>query len=190
MLAGGEAQRLPRKLELAVDGEPLVVGAFRRFCGDFTVAVSLAIPLPETIMKQLHGNLIYDRHHRRGPLGGMLTACETLACDPIGFVAADLPLVNAKVLRTLRDAWQGDDEAVVASHGDRLEPLVGWYDRNALLREGRMALQRNDVAVRNVVQRLRMRMVAMPSGLFVNINTPADLKAFRSTGTKRRELCR
>jgi molybdopterin-guanine dinucleotide biosynthesis protein A len=177
LLAGGEARRLPNKLEREVNGEPLIVAAFRRFSNAFDVVVSLAIPFPDSILSELNCRHVYDRYEKQGPLGGMLSACEELTCHTIGFVAADLPFVDASLLIALRHAWQDGDETVIASHGDRIEPLVGWYDRLALLREGRIALERGDVALHHVVERLRARAVPLVPEAFFNVNTPEDLHA-------------
>jgi molybdenum cofactor guanylyltransferase len=177
LLAGGESRRLPHKLERVVDGEPMIVGAYHRFRHDFEVVVSLAAPLPEGISRKLNCRVVYDRYARCGPLAGMLSACETLDCDTLGVVAADLPYVDAPLLTMLREARRDEDEAVIASHDGRIEPLVGWYERRALLREGRAALERADTAVYHVVERLRARFVPMSSTSFVNINTPDDFRA-------------
>jgi molybdopterin-guanine dinucleotide biosynthesis protein A len=177
LLAGGEARRLPGKLEREVNGEPLIVAAFRRFSDGFDVAVSLAAPFPDSILRELNCQLIYDRYEKHGPLGGMLSSCEELACETIGFVAADLPFVDAGIVAALRRAWRDGDEAVLASHGDRIEPLVGWYDRLALLREGRAALERGDLAIHRIVERLHARIVPMPVEAFYNVNTLEDLRA-------------
>lgn len=180
LLAGGEARRLPRKLERKVRGEPLVVDAFRRFRNHFSVAISLAAPFPEDILHELKCRLIFDRYDKRGPLGGMITACETLTCKTLGFVAADLPFVDAPLVKRLRRAWQDGDEATVASHGDRIDPLVGWYDRRALLREGREVLESENAAVYRLIGRLRLRFVPVLPASLVNINTPEDLQTLRA----------
>lgn len=181
VLAGGEARRLPHKLERVVNGEPMILGAVRRFSSAFNVAVSLAAPLPDDIARCLDCTVIYDRYAKRGPLGGMLSACEVLECKRLGFVAADLPFADAPLLVSLRQAWRDADEAVVASHGGFIEPLVGWYDRLALLREGNIALKHEDAAVHRVVEHLRARTMPMASEAFVNINTPEDLRALTSS---------
>lgn len=177
LLAGGEARRLPGKLERKIDGVPLTIRAVRTFRGDFEVVVSAATPPPPEILAELDCRLILDTYERRGPLGGMLSACGALTCESVFFVPADAPFVDVATLAALRQARRPDDEVVVATHDGRIEPLVGLYVRRALLREGIPMLQRGDVAVHRVIERLRARRVSLPAERFRNLNTPEDWKS-------------
>lgn len=177
LLAGGEARRLPGKLERTIDGVPLTVRAFRAFRNDFDVVVSVAKPPPPEILAELDCRLILDTYARRGPLGGMLSACGALERETVFFVPADAPFVDVSTLAALREARRQDDEVVVPTHEGQIEPLVGLYVRRALLREGLPMLERGDVAVHRVIQRLRARRVPLPAELFRNLNTLEDWKA-------------
>ncbi len=176
LLAGGEARRLPQKLERDLNGEPLIVRAVRSFEPHFSVVVSLAKPLPSELAHRLNCSFVIDDYARRGPLGGMVTACNALSCEKLAFVAADVPLVDAALLKMLRRHWQEGDEAVIACHDGGIEPLVGWYDRSVLLREGRAALERGEGAVHSVVERLRLRSVPVNRERFLNVNTMEELR--------------
>ncbi len=186
LLAGGQTRRLPRKLELDFNGEPLLVRAVRTLSRDFDIVVSLAHPLPTKIARRLDCRFVFDRYEERGPLGGMLAACELLECYWLAFLAADLPFVDAALMIELRAARREGDDAVLASHDGRIEPLVGWYDRRALLHEGRNALERGDAAVHRVVERLHARFVPMPSERFANVNTADDLETARNSAMSSR----
>jgi molybdopterin-guanine dinucleotide biosynthesis protein A len=185
LLAGGEARRLPHKLELEIDGEPMIVRAVRRFSQNFCVVVSLANPLPNAIVRKMDCAFVFDRWGKRGPLGGMISACQSLAGEWLGFLAADLPFVDSALMIALREARCPGDDAVLASHDGHVEPLVGWYNRRALLREAEAALARDEAAVYRVIDRLRARFVAVPGENFANINTAEDLEAMRHTQTPR-----
>ncbi len=177
LLAGGEAHRFPRKVERPVTDVPLVVWQYRRFVPHIDVAISLAHPLSAEVTEQLTSTLVFDRYLKRGPLGGMLTCCEVLDCETMFFLPVDMPLVAVTVLDALRDARQAGDEAAVAIGDGEIEPLVSLYDRRALLREGLRMLERGDVAVHRVVQRLRTRCVPIPVGQLANLNTCEDWEA-------------
>lgn len=177
LLAGGEARRLPGKAERLVDGVPLVVRQYRRFAPHAEVVVSLARSLSAEVMSQLTCTLIFDRYRNNGPLGAMLSCCEVLDAEAILFLAVDMPLVTTSALEMLRDARRAGDEAVLAVHDGRVEPLVALYDRTALLREGLPLLERGEVAVHRVAQRLRARYVSLPAEQLANLNTGEDWKA-------------
>lgn len=174
LLAGGNATRLPGKLERLVEGTPLIVRAHRTFAPTFNVIVSQARPFSPQIESLLNCPRVLDRWPGRGPLNGMLSACQCLDSERLFVLAADLPHVGVRVLDALRDAWANDDEAVVPVHAGGIEPLAGLYDRRALLREGLPNLLAGIVSVRGVVARLRTRHIALDAQVFANVNTPED----------------
>jgi molybdopterin-guanine dinucleotide biosynthesis protein A len=174
LLAGGRATRLPEKLVRSVEGVPLIVRAYRRFASAFDVVVSHAEAFPAQVEALLDCPRVLDRWPARGPLGGMLSACQTLQSNRLFVLAADLPHVEARTLDALRSAWVEGDEAVVPVHAGGIEPLAALYDRRALLREGLPIMLEGNAAVHAVVARLRVRTVAMDSTFFTNLNTPED----------------
>lgn len=174
VLAGGEATRLPRKLERLVDGVPLLVRVVRTFASTYAVIVSYTRPFPPALDAAVTCPRVLDRWPGRGPLGGMLSACQALDADRLYVVAADLPRIGPPLLAALCDAWHDGDEAVIPEHDGGIEPLAALYDRHALLREGLPVLLEGNAAVHGVVERLRARRLPMSSGLFANVNTPED----------------
>ncbi len=131
--------------------------------------------------------VVVDAEPARGPLGGLVAACDALRAETIFVAAADAPFVDAAFARRLAAGWRpGDDDALVPTHNDaggetRNEPLAALYDRAALLREGEAALRSGRGSMQLVLGRLRTRFVAVdePPERFTNVNTPADYAAFR-----------
>jgi molybdopterin-guanine dinucleotide biosynthesis protein A len=182
LLAGGEAVRLPRKLERLADGVPLIVRAYRRLAAEYPVVISHSATFAPEIDEQLDAPKIADRWIRRGPLGGILSVCAAIEARRVFVVAGDTPNVAPETLRALCEAWIDGDEAVVPVHDGVIEPLVALFDRAALLREG-MPLLEGGGAVRDAIARMRTRYLSMDAELFVNVNTPADWdRAFASQG--------
>src|SRR5579864_5782849 len=134
ILAGGEASRLPGKLEARTcEGLPLVVAVYEHMRaagpvyvsarGNFLPGTDWALPCP----------IIIDRFGGRGPLGGIATALPRMETRLVFLVAADAPFVTAETLDELRSFWDPGLEAVVpVNAAGVLEPLCALYERLAL----------------------------------------------------------
>ena len=174
LLAGGEATRLPGKLERTDAGDPLIVRAYERFAPSYPVVISASATFAPEIDARLGCPIVVDRWTRRGPLAGMLSAFAAVDTPLVCAIAADLPAVDASVVRALRDAYDPTVDAVVPSHERGIEPLCALYDRTAFERAGLPILVDGTAAVRDALARLRVRTLALPAHLFANINTRAD----------------
>ena len=177
ILAGGRATRLPGKLERPVHGEPLLARVYHHLRDAAPVVIAGAGTFAPGLDDMLDCPLIVDRWPDRGPLAGLLSACSEISTPWIFAVAGDAPHVTPRVLQTLLEARQESDEAVVSEHDGTLEPLASLYRRDALEREGHDVLHEGNASMHAVLDRLRVRRVAMAAELFLNINTPADLDA-------------
>ena len=178
ILAGGRATRLPRKLERAIDGEPLLVRVYRQLRECAPVVISAAGSFGAELDAQLACPVVIDREPGLGPLGGLLTAAGEVTSEWIFAVAGDAPCVDAAVFDALRSVATEDDDAIVPEHDGFLEPLAAFYRRAALQREGCIVLQ-GDRSMHALLGRMRVRRVAMPAERFLNINTYADLGALQ-----------
>lgn len=185
ILAGGEATRLPRKLELAAGDAPLVVRVLRNVSTPGTeTLVAGKGTFPQSIDDALRAPIVVDRWPGRGPLGGMLTAMSRMHAPWIFAVAGDLPFADAAFAARLLAQREAGDEAVVPidnSGGEtRMEPLAAIYDRLAFLRDGFAVLRARRGAVHAVVHRLRARLVSLSEpDAFRNVNTEIEYAAAR-----------
>ena len=182
VLAGGRGSRFPGKLEALVDGEPLVLRAFRaaRATG-WPVYVSAQGPFPSEIDRRLDCPVLIDRQPWGGPLRAIHSACETIARERILVLAADLPHVDAPLLERIADAWLPGDDAVVPRHEGRLEPLVALYARSAILQESFTLFGESRVAMHDLLERIGVHYLDVEADYFANVNTPADLAALSRT---------
>jgi molybdopterin-guanine dinucleotide biosynthesis protein A len=177
ILAGGEATRLPGKLERPIEGEPMLLRVYRRARATaWPVYVAAKGSFSSGIDAQLDCPILIDRWPRGGPLTALVSACGSIPHPRIFALAADEPNVDAALLETLATAWQPGDEAVVPEHDGRVEPLVALYERATLLREGFPLCVRGDAAMHALVERARMRRVRVDPAYFANVNTPADFR--------------
>ena len=183
VLAGGRASRFPGKLEALVDGEPLVLRAFRtaRATG-WPVYVSAQGPFPLQIDRHLDCPVLIDRQPWAGPLRALQSACESIAQKRIFALAADLPCVDAPLLERIADAWLPDDEAVVPRHGGRLEPLAALYARSAILQESFTLFGEPRASMHDLIERIGAHFLDVEPEHFANVNTSADLAALSRSG--------
>lgn len=181
LLAGGAARRLPRKLERRIAGVPLLLQVRRNVDGPWPVYVCTAGRLPAALVARLDCLVLRDRTPGAGPLCALADACAALTQPRVFAVAGDMPHVGAAVLHLLIGAFHEGDEAVVPEHDGVIEPLVALYDRAALLREASVLLREGERAMHCAVERLRTRRIRCDGAVFVNVNTPEDLRAVRAT---------
>jgi len=173
ILAGGEATRLPHKLERAVSVKPLLARVYENLKGPYPVYISAKSTFPPALDAVLDCPLIIDRWTRRGPLGGILTVFSEVLHERMFVCAGDAPFVDLAAVQTLAQSWQPEDQAVLA------EPLLAIYSREAFLHEGLPVLLRGSGSVKDVARTLRTRTVELPARMSININTGADCKNIR-----------
>ena len=174
ILAGGEATRLPGKLERPLDGRPLLLRVYDNVRAAGSVYVCAKETYPPEIDTELDCPLIIDRWPGQGPLAALLGAAQVMREARFYAVAGDAPAVTTEVLSRLAAAWDDGDEAVVPEHDGRSEPLAALYDREAFAREARILLDGGERRMHALLERLRVRYVTLPESHFVNVNTAAD----------------
>ncbi len=184
ILGGGEATRLPGKLELAAGGVPMIVRVFRNLSAERETAIACKGSFARAIDDALTAPMVVDRWSLRGPLAGMLTTMAQMRSRFVFAVAGDAPFVDAAFVERLERERLPGDEAVVPVHEsdgrEQLEPLAALYDRLAFLREGLPVLRSGRGALRLVIDRLRARMVRVDDArIFANVNTQAEYEAIR-----------
>lgn len=175
LLAGGKATRLPGKLEREVNGLPLLARVYENVRAIAPVYVAGWGSYTEKLDAMIECPVVIDRWPHRGPLSGILSACDHVNAVRIYAIAGDAPGITAETLITLADAWKQGDEAVVPVHGQRVEPLAALYAREALMREAPAVLASDDASMHALLARLQVRHVPMSSAPFLNINTIEDL---------------
>lgn len=176
ILGGGDASRLPGKLERSWGGVPLLLRVYRNVCGIGPVVVSARGGFSAEIERELTCPVVIDRVPGQGPLGGLKTAFGAVQTPRIFVVAGDAPFVDARVYRALDARWSEGVDAVVAENSAGvLEPLCAIYARAAFLHAaGTLA---PNAGVRRVLERLRIARVPIAGDrALASINTPADAK--------------
>jgi molybdopterin-guanine dinucleotide biosynthesis protein A len=165
LLVGGASRRFGSPKALArLDGETLAERAWRvlgEAC-DERLAVGkrgdgLALPFP----------LVDDGTPTRAPLAGLVAGLRAARNDVCVVLPVDCPHVRGDTLRALADACA---DVAVPSSG----PLPGAYRRSALSVLERR-LDAGELAVRDALAELDVRVVAVDPAELANVNTPDDL---------------
>lgn len=196
ILAGGHSRRMgydKRRMRLWGDHAPTLleqtVQRLAPLCADLIVVLNdpAAWHLPPA-------RLVRDAWHDGGPLGGLVSGLQVAAWQHTLVVAADLPHLNAAVLRAMLERPRTYDVLLpYTSH-----PTTGVYHPeplHAVYRVGaaatlRGALQRG---IRQMQQAIALlHTVPLPPAVwqahdpggqtFFNLNTPRDVQALRYNG--------
>lgn len=174
VLAGGESRRFGSdKAAEHIAGKPLVVRAAETLARVFADVVIVSSREPVTDAWP-H---VPDRRTGQGPLAGIeaaLLCASERGLDGAFVLACDLPLVDEATVRTVLAALGDRLAAAPAPAGSPgVEPLCAAY-RVACLPFVVDALDRGDLAVRGLVERVSAVGVPLPHALFLNVNRPAD----------------
>ena len=165
LLVGGASRRFGSPKALAqLDGETLAQRAHRTLTEAFgpplvlgKAADGLDLPFP----------VEDDGYEVRAPIAGVAAALRRAQTDLVVVLPTDLPSVTPALLHRLADAAV---DAAVPDTG----PLPGAYRRSALpVLERRIAA--GELALRDALAELEVRVVHADPVELANVNTPADL---------------
>jgi len=187
LLAGGLSSRLGRpKYLLEFGGKPLgkiLLERLRRICPEVLIVANDSAPFVNW-----GAPVVPDRFPGQGPLAGLHAGLSAAGGQMRGIlaVACDLPFFSVEFGSYLTGELPGYD-AVIPRRGPYLEPLCAAYGVSAL---GAMEDQLNgsQPKVAAVLPYLRVRYIEEDERrgfgpdqvLFLNINSPADLRAARA----------
>jgi molybdopterin-guanine dinucleotide biosynthesis protein A len=190
VLAGGNATRLPGKLALPVEGEPMLARVLRSLAatGAPCLVAAGARP-PETVTADVP--VVYDERPGEGPLAALVSAAATIRTPFFLAVAGDMPGIDAAFVARIvaaADAAQWPD-ATVPRHADgAIEPLAALYKREPWVAAARTALARERRNVSAALDDLRVvyyHIVPEDEPALANVNTPSDYERLRSASNAR-----
>lgn len=126
---------------------------------------------------------IADVFPDRGPLGGIYSCLREAANEHCLVLGVDTPLIPASELRSMtRQHLLQGMPLTLASHGDRIEPLIGIYS-TALANAIEPMLKDGGPPVRAVMQKTPWQAYrsVLPEPLWTNCNTPDAYHALTET---------
>jgi molybdopterin-guanine dinucleotide biosynthesis protein A len=187
VLAGGNASRLPGKLALPVDGEPMLARVLRAMSDTGAPClVAAGARLPDALPTNLGVPVVYDEHPGEGPLAALSSAASSVHTPFFLAVAGDMPGIDvAFVARIVAAAEAGDwPDATVPRHADgTIEPLAALYKREPWVAAAHSALARDRRNVSAALDGLRVlyyHIVPEDEAALANVNTPSDYERLRS----------
>ena len=176
VLAGGRGRRLGAdKAVVEIGGRAMIerpLDALGEVCERVAVVCKAATVLPGLPP----GIERWDEPERpRHPLTGIVHALDR-AGEEVLVCAADMPFVDAAVLRVLIEAGAArpDAVAVVAEAAGRLQPVLGLYRASALAGLGRGAA---NAPLTRIVEGLDPLRVTVAAAAVRGVNTPDELAA-------------
>jgi len=189
LLAGGSATRLPGKLSLPIQGEPMLVRVYKRlYDGKRPFVISARRPLDDALATVIDAPVVFDDQGDVGPLGAIVTVAKSLT-TPLFFAAAgDLPELDVAFIDDLETAYDRHaaygiaPEAVVPlwPNGD-LEPLAALYETKAVMRAGSEALKSGRRRVSAMIEGMRvLHFDVRPQDerRLANVNTRPDYESY------------
>ncbi|HEY6608204.1 MAG TPA: molybdenum cofactor guanylyltransferase [Candidatus Limnocylindria bacterium] len=180
VLAGGMSRRMGvDKRLILVDGEPLLRRVARVVSvatDELIVVVAPGRPLPDGVLEYLDARVEVDRLADAGPLAGLESGLAAASHELAVVVAADLPLLDARLLRHLVDMLAATDADVVAAATDRgPQPLLAAYRRDPALAAATRLLDAGERRMRALLEVLAVVEVVADVRATTNVNEPADL---------------
>ena len=186
--AGGESRRMGSdKGLLPFLGKPLIRRVIERL-SPMADEVLVTTNNPDAY-RFLDLPLYADLLPGYGALGGLLTALSAAGKPLVAVVACDMPFASAALLATLAGRLEssGGDVAIPSS-AEGLEPLHAVYRRETCLPQVRLALEGGELKLISWFPQVRVEVVPFEQvaavdpnpHLFMNLNTPADLKRAES----------
>jgi molybdopterin-guanine dinucleotide biosynthesis protein A len=191
LLAGGPATRLPGKLALDVDGEPMLVRVYRRLTlTGWPCVISARAPLGARMPGDASYEVALDDVPDGGPLVGLRNAADLVRTPLMFAAAADLPNLSVAFASRLLAAYDAAGarapHAVLPTWPDgKVEPLAALYDTQAYARGAAAALaagRRKVTAALDGLEVLAYPVRSEDEDALLNVNTPQDYERLRASG--------
>jgi molybdopterin-guanine dinucleotide biosynthesis protein A len=187
VLAGGNATRLPGKLALPIDGEPMLARVLRALSATgIPCLIAAGARKSDAIAENVGAPVVYDEHPGEGPLAALVSAAAEIGTPFFFAVAGDMPGIDAAFVARIVAAAEaaGWPDAIVPSHADgTIEPLAALYKREPWLAAARAALatyRRNVSAALDGLRVTYYHVVPEDAPALANVNTPSDYERLRS----------
>lgn len=192
VLAGGSATRLPGKLALLIDGEPMLARVLRALSetGAPCLIAAGAQP-PERLILKSDIPVVYDDQPGEGPLAALASAAAAIRSPFFFAVAGDMPGIDAAFVARIVAAAEAAawPDATVPRHADgTIEPLAALYKREPWVAAARAALamhRRNVSAALDALRVAYYQVVPEDEPALANVNTPSDYERLRSASHAR-----
>ena len=183
ILAGGKSSRMKsNKVFLNILGEPLikrVVGEASKASRKIIVAIGkndnkddYTSILPKWV------KVVHDKNDKKTPLYGTLAGLENIKTEYVLLLAADIPFVNADVIKKIHEEAKGFDMAIPIWENGNIEPLYAVYNVPTIINAFKESYKKGEVRIRDAMTNPVEKFKGIDNKLncFININNPEDLQ--------------
>jgi molybdopterin-guanine dinucleotide biosynthesis protein A len=193
LLAGGPATRLPGKLALDIDGEPMLARVYRQLTSTgWPCVISARAPLSTRMQGDAPYQVALDDVPDGGPLVGLRNAAALVRTPLLFAAAADLPNLSvafaSRLLAAFDAAGPRAPQAVLPTWPDgKVEPLAALYDTAAYAHGAAAALaagRRKVTAALDGLEVLAYPVRPEDEDALLNVNTPQDYERLRASGLR------
>ena len=175
VLAGGLSRRMGRdKADLPYGEETFL---------EHQIALGRGLGIGDILVSGYRGKhcsapVVEDNFPHRGPLGGLEATLRRVKYDKCLVLTVDMPCLRPEVLRGLiGKSMESAKPVTVLRHGDKVEPLLGVYDKR-LADDICLALKQGRGAVMALLEQVGYaEYVCADDGIFGNINTQQEYAA-------------
>jgi molybdopterin-guanine dinucleotide biosynthesis protein A len=185
ILAGGRSARMgAAKAALKFGALTMLERIVAELAREFSDIVVVAAPAEvDPIATALKARIIHDEVAYAGPVGALARGLRAAAHGIVFACSCDLPMLNAKVARSLCAMLPGFD-AVMPQVGGKLQPLHAAYARSAAIDALEKMIAANEQRLTEIAAFLKVRIVPeselrkLDANLasFLNVNTPDDYR--------------
>lgn len=162
------------KALLQVDGEFVLLKTIRKL-EELFPAILLVTDNSNKFPKDFSTiDMVEDHYPEKGPLGGLVTALESIKTERLFLLACDIPNCKLDIICEMSKLIEANN-VVVCKLEDRLETLFAFYHISCL---GimRQQLQTNDWRIKKEFDRFSVKVVNLESPISLgNVNLPEDL---------------
>ncbi len=187
ILSGGKSSRLGEEKGLATfNGKPLVsyaIDVLKPICSKLIISANNQIDEYE----KYGYDVIRDEISGVGPMGGILTCLKKSESRFNLVLSCDTPFMSTAVFEYLLESADRY-QVVVPKHDDFIEPLCSVYATNVLW-ELQHSVENGNFKMYDFFKKVEFRAMDISpelpffsEDLFVNINTPKELKGLSGNG--------
>ncbi|MFK7847010.1 MAG: molybdenum cofactor guanylyltransferase [Rhodothermales bacterium] len=178
ILAGGQSRRFGSDKALyELNGQALITRCFNLLKGIASpVMISVAnesktYDTPAIITDAMH---VADQFQDAGPLGGLHAGLKAAQSPWLFVTAVDLPFITHATITSLTDLISDDLDAVIATDGDRIQPLLGCY-KTSLAPQVAHRIYQKKLSATKFVLSLRHMLIQITPAELRNVNQLGDL---------------
>lgn len=190
ILAGGKSSRMKsNKIFIKFLGDPLI----KRVINEVSkVSKNIIVTIGKNDNKKEYTsilpkwvNVIHDKVDEKASLYGTLTGLESIKSDYVLILAADIPFVNAEIIKRLFIEANGFDMAIPIWSNGNVEPLYAVYNVQATINTFRESFKKGEVRIKDAINKFKkinyvpvenFKDIDVNLNCFMNINTPEDLR--------------